>query len=135
MLFGALPITSGDIVAGGGSIFIIHVLNDNGPVLLRLESATGARHRADVCPLHWSELAYSGLPLQDIVVRCVPVWSCGTCHFTKLGHVSNTLRDRITMALKREMLVRRFEDGPSMRSNLTASTSSSGRRINAVRYA
>ena len=135
MLCGALPVSSGDVVGGGGSIFIVHLTKDVGRILLRLESPTGARHRADVSPEHWCELALSGLPLQDIVIRCVPVRSHETCHFTKLGHVSQALRDKITVALKREMLVRRFEDGPSMRSNLTASTSSSGRRINAVRYA
>ena len=134
MLSGVPHITSGDVVAGGGSVFIVQPLQD-GYTLLRLESPTGARHRADVSPEHWSEVAYCGLPIQDVVVRCVPVRSYGTCQFTKLGHVSGTMSEKIALALRREMLVRRFEDGPPMRSNLTASTSSSGRRINAVRYA
>nr|WP_321986665.1 hypothetical protein [uncultured Lichenicoccus sp.] len=135
MLCGALPLSSGDVVAGGGSVFIVQLLTDNDRILLRLENRGAACHRADVVPEHWSELASSGLPVQDIVVRCVPVWSVGTCQLTRLGHVSEMLRDKIMVALKREMLVRRFEDGPPMRSNLTASTSSSGRRVNVVRYA
>ena len=134
MLSGVPQITSGDVVAGGGAIFLGPLLQD-GYILLRLERYSGARHRADVTPEYWSEMAESGLPVQEVIIRCVPVRGYGTCPFTRLGQVSELMRDKIAVALKREMLVRRFENGPSMRSNLTASTSSSGRRVNVVRYA
>ena len=54
---------------------------------------------------------------------------------TRLGVLPEMLKSKILVALKREQAVRRFEDGPSVRSNLPACTSSRGRRIGAVRYA
>ena len=104
-------------------------------MLLRLESQGSVRHRADVVPEHWSDMASSGLPLQDVVIRCVPIRRYGTANLTRLGVVPDNLRRRIAMALRREQLVRRFEDSPSVRSNLLASTTSCGRRVGAVRYA
>lgn len=103
--------------------------------LLRLENQCSARHRADVVPEHWSDMALSGLPLQDMVIRCVPIRRHGTANLTRLGILPETLKTRIIVALKREQLVRRFEDSPSLQSNLLASTASRGRRVSAVRYA
>jgi len=135
MFAGVVQIVRGDVVASGASIYVVHAMENDELTVLRIENLGGARHRADVAPDHWSDIALSGLPLQDIVVRCVPLRRYGTCNLTRLGYLSAAFRQRIMIALKREILVRRFEDSPPMRSNLTASTSSRGRRVGAVRYA
>ena len=135
MFAGVVQITCGDVVASGASIYVIQAMEGDELTMLRVVSQSGARHRADVTPDHWSDVAFSGLPPQDIVVRCVPVRRYGVCNLTKLGCLSDVLRGRVETALKREMLIRRFEDSQAMRSNLLASTSSRGRRVGAVRYA
>jgi hypothetical protein len=135
MFAGVVQIVCGDVVASGASVYVVQSIEGDELTVLRIESQKGVRHRADVTPEHWSDVALSGLPLQDVVVRCVPVRRYGTCNLTKLGCLSEALRARIEVALRREMLVRRFEDSPPMRSNLMASTSSRGRRVGAVRYA
>ncbi len=116
-------------------MYAVQAMGNGELTLLRIETHTGARHRADVIPDHWSDVALSGLPPQDIVIRCVPIRRYGTCNLTKLGCLSETLLNRIETALKQEMLVRRFEDSAPMQSTLMASTSSRGRRVGAVRYA
>ena len=135
MFAGVVQIVCGDVVASGASIYVVQAMAGDELTLLRIESLSGARHRADVTPDHWSDVAFSGLPLQDIVVRCVPVRGHGTCNLTKLGCVSDLFRGRVETALKRELLIRRFEESPPMQSNLLASTSSRGRRVGTVRYA
>ena len=135
MFAGIVQIASGDIVASGASVYVVHAVEGDELTMLRIESQTGVRHRADVIPDHWSDIALSGLSLRDIVIRCVPIRRFSTCSLTKLGSLSDTLRHRIAVALKREVQVRRFEDSPPMRSNLLASTSSRGRRVGAARYA
>ena len=135
MFAGIVQITRGDVVASGASIYFVRAMEGDELMLLRIENQRGARHRADVTADHWSDVALSGLPLQDIVVRCVPIRRYGTCNLIRMGCFSDILQGRIETALKREMLVRRFEDSPPMRSNLVASTSSRGRRVGAVRYA
>ncbi len=135
MFAGALQIVCGDVVASGASVYVVQSMEGDELTVLRIESQSGARHRADLTPDHWSDVAFSGLPLQDIVVRCVPIRRYGICNLTKLGCLSDMFKARVEQALRREMLIRRFEDSPSMRSNLLASTSSRGRRVGAVRYA
>ena len=134
MFAGTVRVAGGDVVASGTSVYVVHRLGGEELTLLRVESNGGAQHRADVAPEHWSDLAVSGLPLQDVVVRCIPIRRYGTCNLAKLGHVSEALRHRIDTALKRETMTRRFEDSPSMQSTLLASTSSRGRRVGAVRH-
>ena len=131
----SIQIASGDVVACGASVYIVQDTDDDEIMLLRLESQCEVRHRADVVPEHWSDMALSGLPLQNIVVRCVPIRRYGTVNLTKLGTVADNLSRRIKTALQREALVRQFEDSPPVRSNLMASTASCGRRVGAVRYA
>ena len=128
-------IVSGDVVACGASVYVVQEIAGDELTLLRLESQFEARHRADVVPEHWSDMASSGLPLQDVVIRCVPIRRYGTVNLTRLGVLPEALRKRIVTALKREAVVRRFEDSPPVRSNLMASTSSCGRRVGSVRYA
>jgi len=135
MFAGVVQIVRGDVVACGASVYFVRATEGDEVMLFRIESQNGARHRADVAPEHWLDVALSGLPLQDIVVRCVPIRRYGTKNLTKLGCLSKVLQDRIEIALKRELVVRRFEDSPPMQSNLLASTSSRGRRVGAVRYA
>ena len=135
MFAGVVQVVRGDVVASGASVYVVQDMDADELTLLRIENQNGVRHRADVTPEHWSDVALSGMPLQDIVVRCVPVRRYGTCNLTKLGCLSESLCGRVQIALKREMQVRRFEDSPPMRSNLLASTSSRGRRVGAVRYA
>ena len=135
MFAGVVQIVCGDVVASGASVYVVQAMEGDELTLLRIESQSGARHRADVTPDHWSDVAFSGLPLQDIVVRCVPVRRYGICNLAKLGCLSDMFRGRVESALKRELLIRRFEESPPMRSNLLASTSSRGRRVGAVRYA
>ena len=128
-------IVCGDVVSFGASIFVVQDIVDDDITLLRLESRSAARHRADVVPEHWSDMASSGLPLQDVVIRCVPIRRQGTGNLTRLGALPEALKTRILHALGRERLVRRFENSPSVQSNLLASTTSRGRRVGAVRYA
>ncbi len=135
MFAGIVQITRGDVVACGASVYFVRVMDGDGMMLLRIEGQGNVRHRADVVPEHWSDIAVSGLPVQGIVVRCVPIRRYGTCNLSRMGSFSDILQGRIEIALKQEMLVRRFEDSPPMRSNLVASTSSRGRRVGAVRYA
>ncbi len=130
----SVQIMSGDVVACGTSVYIVQSTVDDELTLLRLESQTNARHRADVVPDHWSELAASGVPMQDVVVRCVPLKRFGTTNLNRLGRIPESLKGRILDALKREEVTRRFEDSPPVRSNLLASTASRGRRVGAVRY-
>ena len=134
MFAGVVQIVRGDVVASGASVYVVQAIHGDELTMLRIENQNGVRHRADVTPDHWSDVALSGLPLQDIVVRCVPIRRYGACNLTKLGCLSETLRQRVESAFKREVQVRRFEDSPRMHSNLLASTSSRGRRIGAVRY-
>ena len=129
----------GCVVASGSSVFVVWaVAEGEGPgpeiTLLRIESQSDVRHRADVVPEHWSDLAQSGLPLQDVVVRCVPIARYGTANLTRLGKLPDALLLRLAAALKREAEARRFEDSPPFRSNLLASTASRGRRVAVVRY-
>ncbi len=135
MFTNSAQIVSGDVVACGASVYVVQEMGQDELTLLRMESQRDVRHRADVVPEHWSDLALSGLPLQDIVIRCVPIKRYGTANLTKLGALPEALCKRIVAALKREAMVRRFEDSPSVRSNLLVSTASCGRRIGAVRYA
>jgi hypothetical protein len=135
MFAGLAQIVRGDVVASKSSMYAVQAIGNGELTLLRIETQSGARHRADVIPDHWSDVALSGLPPQDILIRCVPLRRYGTCNLTKLGCLSETLLNRIETALKREMLVRRFEDSAPMQSTLMASTSSRGRRVGAVRYA
>ena len=135
MFANSVQIVSGDVVACGASVYVVQEMDQDELTLLRMESQSDVRHRADVVPEHWSDLALSGLPLQDVVIRCVPIRRYGTANLTKLGALPEVLRKRIVTALKREAMVRRFEDSPSVRSNLLASTTSRGRRVGAVRYA
>lgn len=135
MFASVVQIVRGDVVASGASVYFVRAMEGDELMLLRIENQAGVRHRADVAPDHWSDVALSGLPLQDIVIRCVPIQRYGICNLTKLGCLSDTLQGRIEIALIREILVRRFEDTAPMHSNLMASTSSRGRRVGAVRYA
>ena len=135
MFTNSAQIVCGDVVACGASVYVVQEMGEDELTLLRMESQCDVRHRADVVPEHWSDLALSGLPLQDVVIRCVPIRRYGTANLTKLGVLPDTLRTRIVAALKREAMVRRFEDSPSVCSNLLASTASRGRRVGAVRYA
>ena len=135
MFANAAEIVCGDVVACGASVYVVHDMIEDELTLLRVESQCDARHRADVIPGSMSDMVLSGLPLQDVVIRCVPIRRYGFANLTRLGMLPESLKSRILLALKREQAVRRFEDGPSVRSNLTACTSSRGRRIAAVRYA
>lgn len=128
-------IMCGDVVSCGASAFIVQELIDDELILLRLEHHSNARHRADIVLDHWADLALSGLPLQDVVIRCVPIRRYGTANLTKLGSIPDNLKMKIVTALKREQVVRRFEDSAPVQSNLLASTASRGRRVGAVRYA
>jgi len=135
MFTGVVQVVRGDVVASGASVYVVQSVDGGELTLLRIENQNGAKHRADVTPDHWSDVASNGLPLQDVVVRCVPIRRYGTCNLTKLGCLSEVLQKRIEMALRREALVRHFEDSAPMQSTLMASTSSRGRRVGAVRYA
>lgn len=135
MFTSSAQIGCGDVVACGASVFVVQDMDEDELTLLRLESQGNVRHRADVVPEHWSDMASSGLPLQDVVIRCVPLRRYGTANLTRLGALPDALKRRIELALKREQVVRQFEDSPSVRSNLLASTTSRGRRVGAVRYA
>ncbi len=134
MFSNGIGIVSGDVVACGAAVYVVQSMADTEVTLLKLESKQATRHRADVVPEHWSDLAESGLPAQDVVIRCVPIRRRGSANLTKLGALPDTLRNRIHTALKREEVVRRFEDSPPVQSNLLASTASYGRRVGAVRY-
>ena len=125
----------GDVVSCGASLFVVQEILGDEVTLLRLENQGAARHRADVVPEHWSDLALSGLPLQDMIIRCVPIRRQGVANLNRLGALPETLKTRILQALRRERLIRRFENSASLHSNLLASTTSRGRRIGAVRYA
>lgn len=135
MFANSAEIVRGDVVACGASVYVVQDMVEDELTLLRVESQSGARHRADVTPDYLSDMVLSGLPLQDVVIRCVPIRRYGFANLTRLGVLPEMLKSKILVALKREQAVRRFEDGPSVRSNLTACTSSRGRRIGAVRYA
>ncbi len=135
MFTSSAQIVCGDVVSFGASIFVVQDIVGDDVTLLRLESRSSARHRADVVPEHWSDMALSGLPLQDVVIRCVPIRRQGTVNLTRLGALPEALKAKILHALKRERLVRRFENSPAVQSNLLASTTSRGRRVGAVRYA
>lgn len=135
MLANSVQIVCGDVVACGASVFIVQDMVDDDLTLLRLANQGDVRHRADIAPEHWTDMALSGLPLQDVVIRCVPIRRFGTANMTRLGTLPEGLKKRIRVALQREQVVRRFEDSPPVRSNLMASTSSRGRRVGAVRYA
>ena len=135
MFMTSAQITRGDVVACGASAYIVHNIKNDRVTLLRLENAKEAKHRADVVPDSWTDLALSGLPLQHVVIRCVPVLLRGAANLTRLGTLSENLWKRVMIAFDRELLTRRFEDSPAVRSNLEASTSSCGRRVSAVRYA
>lgn len=135
MFTNSVQIVCGDVVSCGASAFIVQDIADDELTLLRIEHQRMARHRADVVPEHWADLAESGLPLQDMVIRCVPIRRFGTANLTRLGSVPQHLRGKIVTALRREQTVRLFEDSPPVRSNLLASTASRGRRVGAVRYA
>ena len=119
----------------GASLFVVQEVANDEVILLRLVSQGAARHRADVVPEHWSDLALSGLPLQDMVIRCVPIRRRGTANLNRLGALPEGLKARILQALGRERLVRRYEGSASLHSNLLASTTSRGRRVGTVRYA
>lgn len=135
MFTNSVQIVCGDVVAFGASVYVVHEMENDELTLLRVESQSDARHRADIMPEHWSDMALSGLPMQDVVIRCVPIKRYGTANLTRLGVMPDAVKARIAIACKREQQVRRFEDGPSVQSNLMACTSSRGRRIGAVRYA
>ena len=135
MFTSSTQVVGGDVVSFGASIFVVHEVLDDEVILLRLESQRGARHRADVVPEHWSDMTSSGLPLQDMVIRCVPIRRRGIAHLARLGTLPDCLKMKILQALNRERLIRRFEGSPTVQSNLLASTTSRGRRVNAVRYA
>lgn len=135
MFASSTQIVCGDVVACGASVFVVQDMAEDELTLLRLESQSKVRHRADIVPEHWSDMALSGLPLQDVVIRCVPIRRYSTANLTRLGALPDNLKRRIGTALKREQIVRRFEDSASVRSNLLASTASRGRRVGAVRYA
>ena len=128
-------VVGGDVVSFGASIFVVQEVLDDEVVLLRLESQRATRHRADVVPEQWSDMTSSGLPLQDMVIRCVPIRRRGARNLTRLGTLPDCLKTKISQALNRERLTRRFEGSPTVQSNLLASTTSRGRRVNAVRYA
>jgi hypothetical protein len=134
MFTSSVQIVCGDVVASGASVYVVQGRVNDELTLLRFENSTNARHRADVIPDHWADLALSGLPMQDMVIRCVPIKRYGTVNLTRLGVIPDSLRQRIIVALKKEETVRRFEDSPSVRSNLLASTASCGRRVGTVRY-
>lgn len=135
MFTNSVQIVCGDVVAFGASVFVVHEIADEDLILLRLEDRRAVRHRADVVPDHWSDMVQSGLPLQDFVIRCIPIRRYGTVNMMRLGAIPEHLKGRILTALEREKVVRQFEDSPSVQSNLMASTSSRGRRVGAVRYA
>ena len=135
MFTSSTQVVGGDVVSFGASIFVVQEVLDDEVILLRLESRRGARHRADVLPEHWSDMTSSGLPLQDMVIRCVPIRRRGAASLTRLGTLPDYLRTKILQALSRERLIRRFEGSPAVQSNLLASTTSRGRRVSAVRYA
>ena len=135
MFANSIQIVDGDVVSYGASVFVVQDIVDDDVTLLRLEGRGAVRHRADVVPEQWTELAESGLPLQDVVIRCVPIRRQGVANLTRLGTLPESLKARILQALRRERLVRRFENSPAVQSNLLASTTSRGRRVGAVRYA
>ena len=135
MFTSSAQIVCGDVVSCGASTFVVQDVLGDELVLLRLESQGVIRHRADVVPEHWSDMATSGLPLQDVVIRCVPIRRHGPANLTRLGTLPEPLKTRVMQALKREQLVRKFENSAPVQSNLVASTASRGRRIGAVRYA
>ena len=135
MFTSSAPVVCGDVVSYGASLFVVQEVVDEEITLLRLEHQGAARHRADVVPEHWSDLASSGLPLQDMVIRCVPIRRHGTANLNRLGALPEVLKARILQALRHERIIRRFENSASLHSNLLASTTSRGRRVGAVRYA
>ncbi len=135
MFTSSAQIVCGDVVSCGASVYVVQDVLGDDVTLLRLESQGAVRHRADVVPEHWSDMASSGLPLQDVVIRCVPIRRQGIANLTKLGALPEALKTRILQALARERFTRRFENSPAVQSNLLASTTSRGRRVGAVRYA
>ena len=135
MFTSSAQVVGGDVVSFGASIFVVQEVLDDEVILLRLESQRAARHRADVVPEHWSDMTSSGLPLQDMVIRCVPIRRRGIANLARLGTLPECLKTKILQALNRERLIRRFEGSPTVQSNLLASTTSRGRRVTAVRYA
>ena len=135
MFAGLGQLVGGDVVATGASIYVVNCVDGEELTMLRIGIKNEVRHRADVVPDHWSDVALSGLPLQDFVIRCVPIRRYSASNLTKLGSVSESLRLRLGTALKREVQARRVEESPPMRSNLMASTSSTGRRVGTARPA
>ena len=135
MFTSSAQIVGGDVVSVGASVFVVQEILDDEVILLRLESQRAARHRADIVPEHWSDMSSSGLPLQDMVIRCVPIRRQGIANLARLGALPESLRIKVSHALIRERLTRRFEGSPAVQSNLLASTTSRGRRVTAVRYA
>ena len=135
MFTSSTQVVGGDVVSFGASIFVVQEVLDDEVILLRLENQRAARHRADVVAERWSDMTSSGLPLQDMVIRCVPIRRRGTANLTRLGTLPGCLKMKILQALNRERLIRRFESSPAVQSNLLASTTSRGRRVSAVRYA
>ena len=129
------PIALGDVVACGATAYIVHNRVDDDLTLLRIETPNGARHRADVALEQCPEIIMSGLGTADVIVRCVPLKRYGTANLTRMGVLPSKFRTRGEVALRRETTVRRFEDSPSVKSNLMASTISRGRRVGTVRYA
>ena len=121
-MFNALAALSrGDVVACGASTFVVHqVTEDGGLELVRAMTSTGLRHRADVRPHNWSDIAEAGLPLQDLVIRCVVIIRENPSGFIRLGQVSRSLRERIRGAVARDREARCFEATAPVRSTLDA---------------
>ena len=125
-------LSRGDVLACGASVFVVHQVDEQGLVLLRVETHPGVRHRADVVPDHWSDLAASGLPLQDIVIRCAAaVRRNDAFGFARLGRVTEQLRKRTELAVARECRARQFEETGPVRSTLDAlrCSTSRGRQV------
>ncbi len=121
MLHPLAGISRGDVLACGASVFVVHDAGPDGIVqLLRAMTPRDSIHRSDVRPDHWSDMAEAGLPLQDLVIRCVVVTRENPSGFARLGRVSKTLQARLAAAVARELEARRFEDTPSVRSTLLA---------------
>lgn len=125
-------LSRGDVLACGASLFVVHQVDGTGLVLLRVESGPRTRHRADVIPDHWSDLASSGLPQQDIVIRCAAVIRRDDAFgFARLGCLAPRLRKRVEAAVARECRDRRFEESAPVRSTLDAlhCSASRGRQV------
>ena len=114
-------ISRGDVLARGASLFVVHeVTSDGGLRLFRAVTPRGMIHRSDVRPEHWSDLADAGLPLQDLVIRCLVVARESASGFTRLGRVSRVLQERCTRAVARDCEARRIEATAPVRSTLDA---------------